>query len=183
MASVLMRPIAISAALVLSAALSLGAGVAQAKTASQWLAVTAGVQIGIHQAMEKAQMLLPGKVIEIELEEGKKGAAPYYKVTLISVGNEMVTLRVSAATGDAAIDEKKGRAESKHFRRLADTRITLAQAVDAAVTARPGKPLEAKLDSDWGRTHYKIKLLQADRVVMKVKVDSATGAVIDSKKD
>lgn len=50
------------------------------------------------------------------------------------------------------------------------------------MAARPGKPLEAKLDSDWGRTHYKIKLLQADRVVMKVKVDPATGAVIDSKK-
>ena len=57
------------------------------------------------------------------------------------------------------------------------------KAVEKAIAAMPGKPLEAQLDSDWGKTSYKVKLLQADKVVMKVRLDPATGAVTGSEKD
>jgi uncharacterized membrane protein YkoI len=73
--------------LLLSAALSLSglsAAPALAKSAAEWLALTGAVQIGLSQAVEKAQAVAPGKAIDVELEEGKKGAAPYYSVTLIS---------------------------------------------------------------------------------------------------
>ena len=163
--------------LLLSAALSLSglsAAPALAKSAAEWLALTGAVQIGLSQAVEKAQAVAPGKAIDVELEEGKKGAAPYYSVTLISPVNEEIKLRV---------EENKGRAEGKHAKRLADARITLVQAVDAAIAALPGKPLEAQLDSDWGKTSYKVKMLRADQTVMKLRLDPATGAVTRQEKD
>jgi hypothetical protein len=125
--------------LLLSAALSLSglSGPALAKSAAEWLALT-GAADRLESGRRKAQAVAPGKAIDVELEEGKKGAAPYYSVTLISV-NEEIKLRVNASTGDAAVEENKGRAEGKHVKRLADARITLVQAVDAAIAALPGK--------------------------------------------
>ena len=167
----------------LAAVMSVAAIPAQAKSAAEWMQVTAAVTVGLNQAIEKAQMLAPGQVIDAELEAGKKGAAPYYAVKVISAAHEEIKLRVNATTGDAAIEKNKGKASSKDIKHLADAKITLAQAVDKAVTAMPGKPLEAQLDSDWGKTSYKVKLLQADKVVMKVRLDPVTGAVTGSEKD
>ena len=90
---------------------------------------------------------------------------------------------MNARTGAAALEKNKGKTDAKHLKRLADTSITLAQAVDAAIVALPGKPLEAQLDSDWGKTSYKVKLLGADQTVMKVRLDPVTGVVTDQEKD
>lgn len=172
--------------LLLSATLSLSglsAAPALAKSAAEWLALTGAVQIGLNQAVERAQAVVPGKAIDAELEEGKKGAAPYYSVTLISPVNEEIKLRVNASTGDAAVEKNKGQAEAKHVKRLADAGITLVQAVDAAIVALPGKPLEAQLDSDWGKTSYKVKMLRADQTVMKLRLDPVSGAVTGQEKD
>ena len=172
-----------STALGLSIVLGLAGAPAIAKSAAEWQALTATTAVGITQAMEKAQTVAPGKVIEAELEAGKKGATPYYSVTLVSPANEEIKLRVNAATGDAAIEKNKGKAERKHTKYLAEAQITLAQAVDAAVAHTPGKPVEAQLDSDWGKTSYKVKLLQADNVVTSVRLDAETGKVTGTKKD
>lgn len=169
--------------LLLTAALSLSAASAFAKSGAEWQTLTGSVQVGLNQAVEKAQAVAPGKAIEAELEAGKKGAAPYYAVTLVSPANEEIKLRVNARTGAAALEKNKGKADAKHLKRLADTSITLAQAVDAAIVALPGKPLEAQLDSDWGKTSYKVKLLGADQTVMKVRLDPVTGVVTDQEKD
>ena len=169
--------------LLLTAALSLSAAPAFAKSGAEWQTLTGSVQVGLNQAVEKAQAVAAGKAIEAELEAGKKGAAPYYAVTLVSPANEEIKLRVNARTGAAALEKNKGKADAKHLKRLADTSITLAQAVDAAIVALPGKPLEAQLDSDWGKTSYKVKLLRADQTVMKVRLDPATGVVTEQEKD
>ena len=169
--------------LLLTAALSLSAAPAFAKSGAEWQTLTGSVQVGLNQAVEKAQAVAPGKAIEAELEAGKKGAAPYYAVTLVSPANEEIKLRVNASTGAAALEKNKGKADAKHLKRLADTSITLTQAVDAAIVALPGKPLEAQLDSNWGKTSYKVKLLRADQTVMKVRLDPATGVVTEQEKD
>ena len=172
-----------TSSLLLTAALSLSAAPAFAKSGAEWQTLTGSVQVGLNQAVEKAQAVAPGKAIEAELEAGKKGAAPYYAVTLVSPANEEIKLRVNASTGAAALEKNKGKADAKHLKRLADTSITLTQAVDAAIVALPGKPLEAQLDSDWGKTSYKVKLLRADQTVMKVRLDPATGVVTEQEKD
>ena len=172
-----------TSSLLLTAALSLSAAPAFAKSGAEWQTLTGSVQVGLNQAVEKALAVAPGKAIEAELEAGKKGAAPYYAVTLVSPANEEIKLRVNASTGAAALEKNKGKADAKHLKRLADTSITLAQAVDAAIVALPGKPLEAQLDSDWGKTSYKVKLLRADQTVMKVRLDPATGVVTEQEKD
>lgn len=173
-----------STTLALAAALSLSmaAAPAMAKSAAEWLAITGPVQVGINQAVEKAQALVPGKAIEAELKKGKSPGAPYYEVKMVTPANEEVELIVSAATGDAVIEKNKGKVGQKDARRLADAQITLAQAVDAAIASKPGKPLSAELSSDWGKTNYKVLLLQADRVLMKVKLDAVTGQVTSTTK-
>ena len=163
----------------LAAVMSVAAIPAQAKSAAEWLQVMAAVTVGLNQAIENAQTLAPGQVIDVELEAGRKGAAPYYAVKVISATQEKIKLRVNPTTGDAAIEKNKGKASSKDIKHLADAKITLAQAVDKAIATMPGKPLEAQLDSDWGKASYKVKLLQADRVVMKVRLDPVTGSEKD----
>jgi len=80
-----------SSTLLLAATLSLygwSAAPALARSAAEWQALTGAVQIGLTQAVEKAQAVVSGNAIDAELEEGKKGAAPYYAVTLVSPANE-----------------------------------------------------------------------------------------------
>ena len=169
-------------ALTLTAAL-LASGSAFAKSAAKWLEITAPVQVGLNQAVEKALAVAPGRAIEADMKAGKKGAAPYYEVTVVSHSHDEIKLKVNAVTGEAVVNKNKGKVAFRHDKHLDESHISLTQAVDAAIAAVPGKPLEAELGSDWGKASYKVKLLQADKIVTEVKLSAETGKVTASKKN
>ena len=172
-----------SSSAVLAAVLSLSAVTVYAKSGAQWQALTASSQVSLTQAVEKALAFAPGRVLEVELEHGKRGAPASYEVSLVSDANEEVKLHVNAVTGEVRKERNKGQAKLKEVRRLMGTELTLAQAVEAAVAHTPGKPLEAELDSRDEHSYYEVKVLQADQTVMKVKLDAVTGKVLQAKRD
>lgn len=172
-----------SSAAFLAAVLSLTALASHAKSGSEWQALTAAAPLSLTQAVEKALAAAPGRVLDVELEKGKRGAPPSYEVSLVSDANEEVKLHVNAVTGEVRKERNKGQAKLKDVRRLMGTQLTLVQAVDAAVAHTPGKPLEAELDGKEDRSYYEVKVLQANQTVMEIKLDAATGQVLQAKRD
>ena len=74
-------------------------------------------------------------------------------------------------------------AKSKDLKHMSDAKITIAQAVEAALKSTSGTAIAAELDSNWGKASYDVKVLQADGTVMKVKIDAVDSSVIRTKKD
>jgi uncharacterized membrane protein YkoI len=64
-----------------------------------------------------------------------------------------------------------------------DAKASLPQAIQSATTHTPGTAVSAELDNHWGTTSYQVNVLQADGVLMEVKVDAADGRVIRAKRD
>jgi uncharacterized membrane protein YkoI len=94
-----------------------------------------------------------------------------------------VEVWVNALTGQAAQHKNDGAAKRKDRQRLEKAKSTIEQAIQAATKHTPGKAVSAELDSHWGRTTYQIDVLQADGVLMEVKIDAVGGEVIRAKKD
>ncbi|MDO5675804.1 MAG: PepSY domain-containing protein [bacterium] len=62
-------------------------------------------------------------------------------------------------------------------------KITMAQAMEAALAAVPGQVLKAELDDEKGFLLYEIKVVTADKTIMKVKVDAGDGKVLATEQD
>ena len=177
-----MKKIIRFAPLALAAALSLGSVAVMAKSPAQWQAIVSQSKVSLDQAMEKAAQAVAGKVIDIELETGD-GTAPRYEADVVTPAGQRVVVWVNATTGDAAEHQQKGKAKSKDLKHMSDAKITIAQAVEAALKSTSGTAIAAELDSNWGKASYDVKVLQADGTVMKVKIDAVDSSVIRTKKD
>lgn len=62
-------------------------------------------------------------------------------------------------------------------------KITMAQAMEAALTAVPGQVLKAELDDEKGFLVYEIEVVTANKTVMKVTVDAGDGKVLVTRQD
>jgi uncharacterized membrane protein YkoI len=125
---------------------------------------------------------VPGKAIEAQLDDGD-GMGPRYEIEIITPAGDSVEVWVNALTGQAAQHKNDGAAKRKDRQRLEKAKSTIEQAIQAATKHTPGKAVSAELDSHWGRTTYQIDVLQADGVLMEVKIDAVGGEVIRAKKD
>lgn len=68
--------------------------------------------------------------------------------------------------------------------RLAQTKISLTQAVAAAEKHHPGsQAVQADLDSKMGKVIYEVEVVSADKQVHEVTVDAVTGQVLHSELD
>jgi len=65
---------------------------------------------------------------------------------------------------------------------LAQTKISLQQAVDTATAAVPGQVLSAELDERRDQTAYFVEVVDQGRIY-EVTIDSQSGKVIDKKLD
>ena len=176
------RVVALSAVLSLSAV----ALPVLAKSGAEWQAISNQATLTLEQAIDKAAQAVPGKAVEAELDQdghGHQGAGLHYEVKLLTPANEEVDVHVNAVNGEAALYKNKGTAKNKEVKRAAEAKISLNQAIAAATAHTAGKAVEADLGSDWGKTSYSVKVLQADGTVMKIKLDALTGQVTGSKKD
>lgn len=162
-----------------AAAFTLGA---QADTPAQWQALTSNLQVTMEQAITKATETVPGKVYEIELDDGD-GAGVRYEAQILTPAGDSVEVWVNAASGQASQHENDGKAKRKDVKRAQEAQIDIMHAVQAATVHTPGKAVKAELDSHWGKTTYQIDVLQADHTVMEVKLDAVEGKVIRAKRD
>lgn len=155
---------------------------AQAASPAQWQALTNQVQVSIEQAIGHATQAVPGTVIEIELDDGD-GAGPRYEAQVLTPAGDSIEVWVNGANGQAAQHEHDGKAKRKDIQRAQTAKITIDQAVQAALAHTPGKAVKAELDSHWGTTTYQVDVLQANHTVMEIKLDAADGKVIRARRD
>lgn len=155
---------------------------AQAKSPAQWQALTAPLQVNLEQAIAHATQAVPGKVIEIELDDGD-GAGVRYEATVLTPQNDSVEVWVDGSSGQARMHQNDGKAKRKDLERAQAAKIDIVQAVQAATRYTAGKAVKAELDNHWGTVTYQVDVLQADHTIMEVKLDAADGKVLRAKRD
>ncbi len=153
-----------------------------AKSGAEWLQLTAQSKLSLIQAIDNATRAVPGSVIEAELDKGDQAGARY-ELEVITPNGESVEVWVNAVTGQATPYKNDGKAKRKDLQRLESAKASLPQAIQSATTHTPGTAVSAELDNHWGTTSYQVNVLQADGVLMEVKVDAADGRVIRAKRD
>lgn len=155
---------------------------AHATSPAKWQAMTSHLQVSLEQAVEHATKVVPGKVIEIELDDGDATGVRYEAQVLTPAGDS-VEVWVNGASGQAQLHENDGKAKRKDVERAQKAKISITEAITAATKHTPGKAVKAELDNDWGTTTYQVEVLQADHTVMELKIDAADGKVIRAKRD
>lgn len=153
-----------------------------AKSPAEWQQLTAQSKLSLTQAIERAVQAVPGQVIEAELDRGDPAGARY-ELEVITPNGDSVEVWVDATTGQAAQHKNDGKAKRKDLKRLEDAKASLPQAIQSATSHIPGTAVSAELDNHWGTTSYQVNVLQADGVLMEVKVNAADGKVIRAKRD
>lgn len=155
---------------------------AQAASPAQWQALTSQVQVKLEQAIDNATQAVAGQVVDIELDDGD-GAGPRYEAQVLTPAGDSVEVWVNSANGQAAQHAQDGKGKRKDIERAQTAKISITQAVQAALAHTPGKAVKAELDSHWGQTVYKVDVLQADHTVMEVKLNAADGTIIRARLD
>lgn len=155
---------------------------AHAKSPAQWQALTAPLKVSLEQAVAHATQAVPGKVIEIELDDGD-GAGVRYEATVLTPQNDSVEVWVDGSNGQARTHQNDGKAKRKDLERAQAAKIDIVQAVQAAKRHTAGQAVKAELDNHWGTVSYQVDVLQADHTIMEVKLDAADGKVLRAKRD
>lgn len=157
---------------------------------AQWHKMAA---ISIFKAIEIASSRLKGTPVEAEL--GAKDGFLVYEVELSTGGDAITEVVIDAGNGnilksepdedregeeDEAEDHDDDEGKS-HLRK--QTKISLNDALKAALTAKSGTAVEAELERENGHLVYSIEIVDADDKAFKVKVDAGTGKVQKIKND
>ena len=66
---------------------------------------------------------------------------------------------------------------------LQDTKITLVEAVEKAMTSVQGKAVHAELEKEHGKTVYEIKIIDETGTTREIYVDAHSGDVVKIEKD
>lgn len=152
-----------------------------AETPAQWQAALQQSKLSLAQAIDAAEKALPGRAFEAQLDIDD--GSPHFEVDLITSQGEHVEMHVNAGTGAAQQHKNKGAASSKDRKRLDASKITLKQALDAALKHTPGTAVDAELGNDWGRTVISVDVLTSAGQRMELKINPETGEVLSSKAD
>ncbi|MEO8324904.1 MAG: PepSY domain-containing protein [Nitrospirota bacterium] len=66
---------------------------------------------------------------------------------------------------------------------LKETKITLVEAVEKALTNMKGKAVEAELEKEHGKTVYEVKIIDESGTTREIYVDAHSGNVVKIEKD
>jgi len=152
-----------------------------AETPAQWQAALQQARVSLAQAIDAAEAAAPGRAVEAQLEIDK--GAPHFEVELVTPQGNHVEVHVDAASAAALRQQDKGPAATKDRQRLETSKITLQQAIDAALRHTPGTAVEAEFGNDWGRSVIAVDVLTAAGQRQEIKLDPANGALIGAKRD
>ena len=85
-------------------------------------------------------------------------------------------LAVSIAAADSDQDAARGLREAGEI-------MSLETILEKARVARPGRVLEVELEAEHGRRIYKIEILDQQGTVWEMKLDAATGELLETEKE
>lgn len=148
---------------------------------SQPQAIQQQLRLSLSEAIDAAEAAVPGRAIDAQLES--ENGLLHYEIEIITPQDSHVEVLVNASTGTAVLHKTRGPASAKDKQRLETSKITLKQALDAALRHTPGTPLEADLDQHRGRTIYKVDVRNAAGQRLEIKLDAENGNVLSTKVD
>lgn len=135
-------------------------------------------QITLEQALIIANNKVKGDVIEAEFDQGNEKADDKFEVSIIAQGAEH-NVNIDAYTGKVLAVEQKAldSQDIAEYRAMKQAKISLTQALEQAKQTISGTVVEAEFDGDYGKSDYKIEVVQGAQL-HKMVVDSMTGALI-----
>ena len=157
--------------------------VVAAKSPAEWQALTAPLQVSMEQAVQAATQLVPGQVLEVELDSGDRGKGVRYEAEVLGADGQRSEVWVDGVSGQALVHKRESYTKAKDVQRAKSAQLDIAAAVQAATAHTAGKAVGVELDSHRDTTIYKVKVLQADHTVMKLKLDAVSGQVLEHKRD
>ena len=154
---------------------------AYAETPAQWQAALQQSRLSLGQAIDAAEKAVPGRAFEAQLDIDN--GSPHFEVDILTVQGEHVEVHVNAGTGAAQQHKNRGAASAKDRKRLDASKISLNQALDAALKHTPGTAVDAELGNDWGRAVIAVDVLTASGQRMEIKINPIDGSVVSAKAD
>lgn len=135
-------------------------------------------KLSLSDAVVKAQKQDSGKAIFAKYET--KNGVGNYVVTIVTMNGKKDTLNVDPQTGQATKSDQtsSGSSSQSGAQTIENAKVGLTDAIKTA-EAQGGKAMRATLDTDKGKTAYKIELANGSKT-MTVWVDADSGQVFDS---
>ena len=146
-------------------------------------------EITFLEAMESAIGEVPGKVLEVELQE--ESGFLVYEVEIVNDSYEVTEVYVDAGNGDILGLEVEDEAEvcekfkpgsiNLHYHYPEIAAITFEEAINAASMAVSKNVLEIELDQKKDFLVYEVKVVNEDNEIVKVCVDAGNGEILATK--
>lgn len=103
------------------------------------------------------------------------------KSTVIGVVVIGVIMVVGGMVWSAERDKHKGEETKQVVAMATSAKITIEEAMKAALENFPGKVIEAELERKQDKTVWEVEILTADQSIMTVYVDANSGSVITTE--
>ncbi len=135
----------------------------------------------LDDAVKAALQVVPGKVLEVELEN--EDGYLVYDVEILKADRQIVDVKIDAGTGKfLKLDNERndGENEAKY---AAKAKVSLDDAVKAALQVVPGKVLEVELENEDGHLVYGVKIVKTDKQIADVEIDAETGKLLKQNND
>jgi uncharacterized membrane protein YkoI len=100
--------------------------------------------------------------------------------TAIAVG---AVLALSGPVLSDSKSEKKKDGVKEKLEMAGEAKVSIDQAIKAALDKVPGKVIEAELEKKHDKTVWEVEVVTAENKVMEVHVDADSGAVIDVEEE
>lgn len=161
----------------------LAAPSAQAAQPAVLAAVAARATLPLAEVVSRIEKSAPGRVVQIELEDERNDAqgAPLYEVELATAQGQREDLMVSSASGQPVSRKADGPLKAKDADRLKAATLPMVKAVEAALGQQAGRAVKAELDTHFGTVVYEVEILTAQNTLAEVKVNAASGQIVNMR--
>ncbi len=138
-------------------------------------------RLSLSQAIDSAEAAVPGRAIDAQRDTD--AGITHYEVEIITPQGSHVEVHVDATTGVALLHKDRGPTSHQDQQQLDASKITLQQALDAALRHTPGTAIEADLGQENGRTVFAVDVLTAAGQRVEIQLNPEDGNVLRAKID
>ena len=136
-------------------------------------------RIPILRAIDIASTRFKGMLLEAGLEADDGYLV--YEVEVLTMDGAVREIVIDAGNGSILKSEQEDEEEDARLGKLA--KISLKDALETALAARPGTAVEAELEREVGHLIYNVAIVGSDGKTYELKVDAGTGEILPPRSD
>lgn len=98
----------------------------------------------------------------------------------------LITSAVAIAISGAPIAvmaKKKGNCDGEEATLLQNAQLGIEEAIAIALKDKPGKVIEAEIDSEDGVTIWEVELVDSQNHIYEYEIDANSGTILESERD